>query len=511
MIVELAAVRLLAPWFGTSLAVWTNVIAVILLALALGYLLGARLAGRRSPATVLSWILVFAGVAVAWLPRWCSLWAPVFLPSGMALHEAAELVVWGSLAVSLLVFLPPATMLGAVCPLAVEYLAAAPGRSAGRAGGIVLAASTLGSLLGVFGTSHWFLPTLGLSRTFLLAGALLVVSGTCAWLLGKKRALPTGPALLALAGWIPSALSGEPARAPTASGLVPLAYAESPYQSLRVVEDRSREPPLRFLQVNEGFDSFQSVWQSEPGLLPEGFYYNDFVLPLAWTAGPRSWQVLVLGLGAGTVTRVFRGSSPAGIEPAFVGIELDPMVVDLGRTYFDLDTSSGDLEVWSGLDARVALACSPRAWDQIVLDCYANQVEIPPHLCTLEFFRLARGRLAEGGWLLANLGGFAFDDPVVGAVARTCAEAFEAPILLLRVPRSRNFTLLARRDQPVPEDPSKSLPGSAALEALLVPRALPGFVHRVLPGQGPVLTDDHCPVDQLQLRSLLQARARRIS
>ena len=32
MVVELAAVRLLAPWFGTSMVVWTNVIAVVLLA-----------------------------------------------------------------------------------------------------------------------------------------------------------------------------------------------------------------------------------------------------------------------------------------------------------------------------------------------------------------------------------------------------------------------------------------------------------------------------------------------
>jgi hypothetical protein len=51
---------------------------------------------------------------------------------------------------------------------------------------------------------------------------------------------------------------------------------------LRVVEDRTQSEPLRYLQVNEGFDSFQSVWQPSIGTLPEGFYYNDFLLPLSW-------------------------------------------------------------------------------------------------------------------------------------------------------------------------------------------------------------------------------------
>ena len=49
MVVELAAVRLLAPWFGASSAVWTNVIGVVLLALSLGYLLGARWSNSERP------------------------------------------------------------------------------------------------------------------------------------------------------------------------------------------------------------------------------------------------------------------------------------------------------------------------------------------------------------------------------------------------------------------------------------------------------------------------------
>src|SRR5262245_1856493 len=120
MIVELAAVRLLAPWFGTSLVVWTNVIAVILLALALGYFLGGRLAAHSAPLTILGWMLLAAASIIAWLPHVGASLARALLPDEIALHEAAGLIGWGSLAIAVLVFLPPATLLGTVCPLVVE-------------------------------------------------------------------------------------------------------------------------------------------------------------------------------------------------------------------------------------------------------------------------------------------------------------------------------------------------------------------------------------------------------
>jgi len=44
---EIAAARLLAPWFGASTIVWANTIATVLLALSAGYWVGGRLAERR--------------------------------------------------------------------------------------------------------------------------------------------------------------------------------------------------------------------------------------------------------------------------------------------------------------------------------------------------------------------------------------------------------------------------------------------------------------------------------
>lgn len=512
LIVELAAVRLLAPWFGASAGVWTNVIGVILLALSLGYLAGARLAAARRPERALALVLIFSGMFAAWLPALAGPVCGLFLPDGLSLHQAAGLWLWGSLAAALILFLPPAALLGCVGPLIVELLQVRKQVHAGTAGGVVLCASTLGSLVGTFLTTHVLLPYAGLTRSFVGAGLTLALCGAAVWLGAGRGAggrLVAGALLAAFAATLGSRLDGPS----LPQGMRLLEQAESRYQSLRVVEDTTLGTPLRLLQVNEGLDSFQSVWAERPGLLGQGFYYDSFALPV-WLSPPRAtWKVLVLGLGAGTAFRVLEGALPAGSELEALGVELDERVVDLGRRWFELPVERPDRAVIAGDDARAALRRLPSDFDLIVLDAYSNQVEIPPHLSTLEFFREARAHVAPGGWLAVNAGGFGADDPVVAALGATIAAAFEG-CLATRVPRARNWVLLARHGAELPRPDAQGAARGPAWEregeiprALIAPLTLPGSV-AWLEGSGRVLRDDLNPLDVLQRRSLEEGRER---
>ena len=512
MSVELSAVRLLAPWFGTSLVVWTNVIGVVLLALSVGYLLGARLSRGPRPLRALGALLVGAALATAVVPAFARPAAELFMPEGVALHTVAGLLGWGSLAASFVLFLVPAALLGTAGPLAVEAIALSTGAHAGTAGGRVLAASTVGSLVGTFTTTHVAIPTLGVSTTFLLAALALAAAGGLALFLDRRTS--AAGALVAVAAAAVAPGMGLPE---LDGGTIELFAEESPYQWVRVVERGEGEARMRQLVVNEALDSYQSVWRPEPGPLGRGYYYDAFALPPHWDeragadGGP--WRTLVLGLGAGTAVRVLAEALPEGMTLDSLGVELDPAVMRAGAAHMDLEPDGPGRRTVAGLDARAALRHVEPGFDEVVLDVYANQFEIPPHLCSVELFGEVRDVLREGGWLAANVGGFGFDDPVVAAVARTAAEAFGSEVLCLRVPDSRNVVLVARRggSLPRPGDPRWE-PGGPVADALgagLAARvAVPGAWRVVAPGGGgAVLTDERNPIERLQLRSIELAAA----
>src|SRR5258705_13682366 len=65
---EIAVARLIAPFFGDSTIVWANTIAIVLVALSIGYWFGGRMADRRPNLPALCATVLAASVLMALVP-----------------------------------------------------------------------------------------------------------------------------------------------------------------------------------------------------------------------------------------------------------------------------------------------------------------------------------------------------------------------------------------------------------------------------------------------------------
>lgn len=170
---ELTASRLVAPYFGTSLVVWANVIGLTLLYLTLGYVLGGRWADAQPRPGLLYGIVLAGGAAILILP----LVAPPFLGSllGTFATVSGGLILGSFLGLLVLLALP-VTLLACVSPFAIR-LSMRDVRASGGVAGNVYALSTLGSILGTLLPVLWMIPVWGTRSTFLFFGGLLVALG----------------------------------------------------------------------------------------------------------------------------------------------------------------------------------------------------------------------------------------------------------------------------------------------------------------------------------------------
>lgn len=493
MSVELTAVRVMAPHFGDSAYVWTNVIGVILVALALGAWLGGRASERG---VRLYAMLIVAGALVMISPYLADPLGSWLLPHDLALDQASGALVRGSLAATVILFAPPTLFAGMATPLLVSALA--QGMGVGRASGHIAAWSTLGSLAGTFATTHLLVPTLGSQWTLSVCGALLILAA-CFTGRVPYAGLTAGAALLSsMTGFAGYSWSSTKSRLPVGDRVL-YEEVDSAYQYLRVVTGDGET----LLQINEGLDSFHSVALDDTPFTG-GRYYDwfaavPFLRELDQPRASEPMRVLSLGAAAGTFERLLDAVRPGTV---FDSVELDPKVVELSEAYFG--GFPDNAKVYTGIDGRVFAAQTEETYDVILVDAYERQVYIPVQLASREFFAIAQERLESGGIIAVNAGGRTFDDPVIKVVASTMADVFGAA-WAFRVPQSRNFMILARRDgeiEPARLDKSASLVPEIAT---VLDTASRPFHWRRFESSPPILTDDRPFLDQTQDAALARS------
>jgi len=506
MLVEITAPRLLGPYFGTSAHVWTSVIGVILVALSIGYYVGGRVADRRPCPGLLALVVMWGCAVTALTPvvaPWFGRWV---LPPGLGLGQAYDLLRFGSLVTALCVLLPPALLLAVVGPFTIRCLAARD--QVGRSAGTIYAISTVGSILGTFLPTFVLIPRLGSRPTVLAATALLGLVAFTVYVVHRRRFAPGLPALLVVvvAGVV---VARTPIRGEE-SGEQLIAEGESPYQYVRLSRSSSGGVEHLRLQVNEPVSDYHSLWV--PGRTLTGSYYDHFsLLPyLLPDAGDRDRRlsVLILGLAGGAISRQYHAFFPDRLE-AVDGVEVDPVMIDLARRHFALDAEHHPRLAIHVLDGRLFLRTSGSRYDIVIVDAYAHQIYLPPHMATVSFFEETKQVLEPGGVMALNASAY---DPSVGllprlvnTVARAYGQAFVAKTDQL------NYILFAFKDRPDPWPPrgqrADRMP--EPLRPLWTTLTAPGRVVRYRDDpSAPVFTDDDCPVEILASRDLARTAAR---
>ena len=194
MVIEVLGARVIGPYFGVSLYVWTALITVTLLSLSAGYALGGHLSDKYPAPAWLYGLIMAAGMLVLLVPT-LKPWAiQASVPLGLR---------GGALASATLLFAPALLLLGCVSPYVVR-IAARELASLGRTVGVLYSLSTIGSMVGTALAGYVIIGFVGVSRAFHLCGTLLILIGLAYFVFYRRQwSAIGGVALLTGLLWLP--------------------------------------------------------------------------------------------------------------------------------------------------------------------------------------------------------------------------------------------------------------------------------------------------------------------
>jgi len=517
MIIEILGAKMLAPYIGTSLFVWTAQIAVTMIALAAGYALGGFIADRATPRPAAaqpvtaafgadraarratagpsafrpSGFQVFPSAAPLYF---CILGAALALVIGTLVREPVALACLnpkiglraGSFLASSALFFVPLCLLATVPPILVRNLAAGLD-SIGRTVGRLSAISTIGSVLGTLAIGYLLIPNFS-NTTIMLATAAALALISLVYLLAWRATKPGAPAFLlfAILAFSITALLQPTLRIPP-DNLAEIHRANSNYGLLQVLDDK--DEGLRYY-LNDLL--FQNIYSTRTRQSAAEFTYMLHGLARACT--PQIHDALCIGMGVGIVPMQFASE---GVQVDIV--EINPAVVPIAKKYFDFDPAR--IRTLAINDGRPHLASSKTRYDTIILDAFLGDAP-PAHLMTREAFAEMKRHLRPDGTLVIN--SFGTLDPgnnfFTASLEKTLAAVF-ATVRLYTANDGNNYYIATDRPGAIPlrapdlsdvpptlRDAVAAIYNSERSAAATSPEAI-------------VLTDDYNPVEYYDARN----------
>ena len=510
--VETAANRLLAPYFSSSQVVWTIIIGAILIAMSIGNYLGGRLADKYKDVTLLYTLMLAAGAYICLIP-FVGRYVIAGVTAIFALIVNSGLIIWSTIIVCLILFVPPLVILGMVTPSLIKYTMGQ--KASGKIVGTLEALNTIGSIIGTFIPIFITIPTMGTSYTFALFGGLICLISIIFILTGfindrrmrKQEALANSTnqenienkpkfsikkyvlSLIVTTGAIAGIVLSSFSRFVFWDDKQVIYEDESIYNYLQVKEDSN----AYYFSTNVLF-TVQSMIKKDLSLT--GMYY-DYCLSAAYMAdieNKTDFSVLVLGNGTGTYATLLKTHVP--YQTNITGVEIDQRIIDLSYEYFMMPD---DIDIYCD-DGRNYLNLNKDKYDLIMVDAYSS-ISTPFAMSTVEFFGSVRDHLKDDGVMVMNIN--MYDTQAYSldlALCDTVCSAF-FNVLTYQVPTgsgdevfaSNNPDMLSRLEQGIAN--CENMPLKAAMLMVLEN-------HKVHVDTGIRLLDDNSDVELRSMNSI---------
>lgn len=383
MACELIGAKLLAPFFGTSLYVWAAALALTLGGLTTGYFLGGRFSKKYEGSFSLLYIvLILAGLLLIIMP----------FTSNWIMDLMIELPLETGAIISLLIFmLPPLVFMGMVSPIIINLLTE-EAKSAGNSAGTVYAVSTLGGILFTFLMGFYIIPNFGLQMPAIITGLFLLLFPLIS--LFKQNVKFASIALLV--GVIFSLLSLKPIEQYTDEYKI-LYQSEGILGQVKVVDHPSYEITPdhregRALIVNNTLQTYVGL---ENNLQYSIWNWANY-FPTAASIFPKKSDVLLLGLGGGTIVKQLDQ-----LEFNTDVVEIDRRIWEVSLEYFNLNPKTNVIID----DARHHVRITNRKYDIVIFDTFLSEA-VPEHLVTIEGFEDTKKILDQEGMIMINFYGY---------------------------------------------------------------------------------------------------------
>ena len=368
LVVELAALRLLAPYLGLTLETNTLVIGMALAAIALGAWCGGRAADVVAPRRAIAPLLSVSGAVVAVTPF-------VVRGSG-AIGDGAALFLAAGLTIGV-----PGALLSAVTPMVTKLMLTTlteTGTVVGRFSGI----GTTGAIFGTVLTGFVLISRVPVTAIMVGLGLMLLVAAVAVEI-GVRRRPPVHPLALILLGSVGAVVAPG------------VCDAETKYHCAEVRSDPDR-PGGRILVLDGLRHSYVDL--NDPSHL-EFDYVKALAGVVDGTFEPgQSLSTYHVGGGGLTFPRYLAATRPGTRS---VVSEIDSGVVDVDSERLDLESGPAlEVRVEDGRTGVRALTDDSR--DLVVGDAFGG-VSVPWHLTTIEAVEEVRRVLRPKGIYAVNI------------------------------------------------------------------------------------------------------------